>query len=271
MSRARGWCYTANNYTDVLEEQLQSYTSVFHVYTREVGDSGTPHLQGYIEFKSAKQLSTLHKRFNTLHWEQRRGTKWEAYNYCIKTGPPTFLHGDIPVEETTKKDPYKELRTRITQGATKRDIIESGANIRDLDYLDRVRDVLEPQRDTKPTVHWFCGPSGTGKTTTALNECSDYDFYCVPSNPKWWPGYDRHTHVIIDELRDQYTISQLLRLLDFLPLKVEIKGGHVTMTAEHIYITTLYTPEDFMHKYYCGEEDTQLIRRIDDLRHFAKD
>lgn len=267
-TRARGWCYTANSYTPELETSLQKYKSEYHVYTHEIGESGTPHLQGYIEFTSPKKFSTLRKRFHGVHFEQRRGTKYDAMAYCIKTGPPTFESGERPTKPQPKNN-YLSIREQVSSGATKRAIIESGATLRDLNYLDAIRDVFEPQRTNKPIVHWFYGDSGTGKTTCAHSECADTDVYCVPPNPKWWPGYDRHTHVIVDELRDQWSISMLLRLLDFLPLKVEIKGGHVTMVAEHIYITTLYSPSAFMRKYYPGEQAQQLLRRIDDLRFFS--
>lgn len=267
MTRSRGWVYTLNNPTDQDQKSLEDYITEYHVFTLEIGESGTPHLQGYFEFKSPKSFATLKKAFPTCHFEPRKGTKYEAANYCLKTGDPTYESGTRPAPPA--QSPTDRIRELTSAGHSKRDIIESGANLRDLNYYDAIRDVLEPQRTTAPTVHWFYGPSGSGKTTTAYAECSSHDYYCLPSNPKWWPGYDRHTHVIIDELRDQLSLHYILRLLDFLPLKVEIKGGHVSMVAEHIYITTLYSPTAWINKYAPSEPPEQLLRRIDDLRQFT--
>lgn len=273
MTRSRAWCYTLNNPTEEDIASLQAYKTKYHVYTLEHADEGTPHIQGYFEFKSAKQFSTLHRKFPTAHFEQRKGTAYEAASYCWKeTGEPDYEKGERPEESKSgPSDRYEQVRESVASGQSKRQLIDNGASLQQLNYYDQIRDVLEPERSVKPIVHWFYGPSGSGKTTAALNECSDYDYYCAPPNPKWWPGYDRHTHVIVDELRDQWSITFLLRLLDVLPLKVEIKGGHVTMVAEHIFITTLYSPEEFMHRYYSGEPSQQLLRRIDDLREYNPD
>lgn len=49
------WCFTLNNYT---EEEYGSMVLVFKekckmcIIGDEKGDSGTPHLQGYVEFKT---------------------------------------------------------------------------------------------------------------------------------------------------------------------------------------------------------------------------
>lgn len=63
-SRAKNWCYTLNNYTT---EQVEHYTGLFttrddvlyHVFGREIGDSGTPHLQGLICFNRRIRFTEL--------------------------------------------------------------------------------------------------------------------------------------------------------------------------------------------------------------------
>jgi hypothetical protein len=49
---------------------------------KEISKNNTPHLQGYVEFRSPIRLSTS-KRFNKIiHWEPRKATQKQAIYYC---------------------------------------------------------------------------------------------------------------------------------------------------------------------------------------------
>ena len=92
-SARKDWVFTLNNYTDdevrtlngVLEDVAKCK---YGVYGREVGESGTPHLQGFVQFVNRKrpnQVSAL-LGIRRLHCEARRGTPDEAATYCKKDG-----------------------------------------------------------------------------------------------------------------------------------------------------------------------------------------
>jgi len=94
MAQSKYWCYTLNNYTDRDLSHLSGlYTDgtnhvTYNVYGKEVADSGTPHLQGYIELSTRKrmpQLKTLLSN-NTVHLETRRLSAKQAADYCKKDG-----------------------------------------------------------------------------------------------------------------------------------------------------------------------------------------
>lgn len=80
---SRYWCFTLNNYTDEEVEQLMDGNFGNIVFGYEKGENGTPHLQGYIEFEKKTRPSETIKN-KRIHWEKRKGSREEAFNYCIK-------------------------------------------------------------------------------------------------------------------------------------------------------------------------------------------
>lgn len=90
-SQTRHWCFTLNNYTEdevaTLDILGRSDETSYLVYGFEVGESGTPHLQGYVVFASVKRLSAAKLKIGQrAHLEARRGTSYEAAQYCKKDG-----------------------------------------------------------------------------------------------------------------------------------------------------------------------------------------
>lgn len=107
--RCRRWVLTWNNYTVKDYEELQKYcedSCIDFILGKEVGKQGTPHIQGYLEFKHVRKFSALHKRFPKIHFEKAKGTKSQNHKYCSKdnnfTKKLTFqekLHQSILKEE----------------------------------------------------------------------------------------------------------------------------------------------------------------------------
>lgn len=90
MSRAKDWCFTLNNWTtdqqDHVIAQFDREDVKYLVFGREAGGTtGTPHLQGFIQFSQRKRLSQCRQLFQA-HWEVRRGTVSQAASYCKKDG-----------------------------------------------------------------------------------------------------------------------------------------------------------------------------------------
>lgn len=91
-TRPTRWCFTLNNYTDEEFEHLKiicgNDTIVkYAVIGREVGDSGTPHLQGFVILARSQRLSYMRDVFSPRgHYEAARSVNAIAREYCIKDG-----------------------------------------------------------------------------------------------------------------------------------------------------------------------------------------
>ncbi|GAC77766.1 replication protein, partial [uncultured marine virus] len=88
ISPALRWCFTLNNYSE--EEyssivlQIEPYVKKY-IIGKEIGEGGTPHLQGFIRFKTKRRPKSIidNKR---IHWEKCKGSDSENYDYCSKDG-----------------------------------------------------------------------------------------------------------------------------------------------------------------------------------------
>lgn len=95
ISCAKNWCFTLNNYT---EAELSSISSIvpeictLAIVAKEVGESGTPHLQGFCAFK-IKCRPMSHDFPKRMHWEKCKGSAAQNEAYCSKDGDVVLRHG----------------------------------------------------------------------------------------------------------------------------------------------------------------------------------
>jgi len=87
---ARKWCFTLNNYTDedcLMLSTLFPDTVRYLVYGREVGENGTPHLQGFVWFTTQRTLQLVKQAIGQrAHVQVCRGTAVQNRTYCTKDG-----------------------------------------------------------------------------------------------------------------------------------------------------------------------------------------
>jgi len=84
--QSKQWCFTLNNYEEQDIIDLKNKFSIIclkWIIGKEVGECGTPHLQGYIYLhKKARPLEF--KLNNRIHWERCKGTELDNIIYCSK-------------------------------------------------------------------------------------------------------------------------------------------------------------------------------------------
>lgn len=91
ISPAKKWIFVLNNYTqdqiDLIVPIMNCWCKVAF-FSKEVGESGTPHLQGYCEFKDKVRPKSAKIGFSavapTTHWEKARGNMRENVVYSTK-------------------------------------------------------------------------------------------------------------------------------------------------------------------------------------------
>lgn len=98
--RSRNWCFTINNHDNTDEDRLSTLSEKAYVkylvYGREVGESGTRHLQGFIIFKESKSAHQVKSNVGArAHVEIARGQPYQAADYC-KKGNDYEEFGDTP-------------------------------------------------------------------------------------------------------------------------------------------------------------------------------
>lgn len=158
---AKNWCFTWNNYADsdiVPLCQVFQGLAAKYFFAKEVGASGTPHLQGCVVFK--KKLRPKNKFNRAIHWEKTRGTWDQAVAYCQKESGEKFHGGFRP------KRPLKPLPCETAL----------------FPWQQSVMDIVKEEPDDR-TIHWiFEEVGGVGKTTFLKWLMRFHD--CVPLEGK---------------------------------------------------------------------------------------
>lgn len=253
----RNWCFTWNNYTDEAERILSEYPCTYMVVGKEVGENGTPHLQGYVEFGGSKRLETLKNAWgNAPHFEPRMGTAKQASEYCKKDGNFTE-RGQI--SQQGKRSDLNEAAMAIMDKNVKiMDVIKENPKL-GLIYMRRMKELrMEMYGDRKeaPKVIWLWGRTGVGKSRVAFDI---HDEVYIKDGTHWWNGYEQQEAIVIDDFDGKWPFRDLLRLLDRYPYQGQTKGGYVKINSEYIYITCDRPPERFWPN---GMDLEQIQRRI---------
>jgi len=247
-ARGRNWCFTYNNPSGSIDVDINSEDRIVYAcWQLEVGDNGTEHFQGYLEFDRPVTRGQIKKIFlcNSMHLEPRMGTREEARDYCRKEdsrldGP--WEKGVFDAMRQGKRNDLTAMKNAIDKGDSLRKISDEhfGSFLRYNRGIDRYMQLHRSGRNFKTEVYVFIGMPRTGKSTMAL-DWGGADAYWLPRGT-WFDGYDGHDSVIIDDFYGWLPCDLLLRACDRFPLMVPIKGGHVNFVPHNLIITSNKLP-----------------------------
>lgn len=263
---ARSWCFTLNNYTAEEEESIRTWESEIQyvVVGHEVGEAGTKHLQGAVNFKGTRRLAAVKKLLPRAHWEPMKAKGAEGFDYCKKDGD----WWDIGEYKGQGKRSDLEI---VYDAVQKKKSLASVAFEHHLGYqalktAQLLKGMVKPSAIVRNVI-WCYGPTGTGKSMEAYEAGAHF----MSREGAFWTEYNGETIVCLDDLRpSEITRGLLLRILDCYPIQVNVKGRMEWWYAETIYITTPFTPKQFWEQMKGAMDDKvdQLLRRITTVKEF---
>jgi len=272
--RARHTCWTLNNWTPEELEVVRSYAANdprYMCWSQEVGDSGTPHLQGYTAWDNPRSLKKFKDAISDrLHYEPyTKGTAQQNRNYCLgmveKKGfkqNPTFEEvGELP--EQGERTDWKNALTQLDSGNHITEVIQTQPQLLPtIRALERYKQLTLRPRHRDVKVILLVGAPGTGKSRWAYDNYPE--LYSKPEG-QWFDGYTGQDTLLLDDYYGDIPYSQLLKVLDRYPLQVPIKGGYIHAQWNTVIITS---NKPITQWGYCGEL-TALERRITETKEFT--
>lgn len=115
--RAKHWSFTMNNYTPADLDRLSvPIPGVdYLIFGKEVGASGTPHLQGSVCFQSRKRLNQVIATIGQCHCTVTRFLL-QSIEYCKKDGDFTEV-GTAPTGKGERSD-LEDFKASVKEGVT---------------------------------------------------------------------------------------------------------------------------------------------------------
>ena len=278
------WCFTINNpgERDDPGRALEPLTDriKYAVWQKEEGDSGTPHWQGFVEWRTrGRRLNGMKTLLPRAHLEPARGSCAQNREYCTKVqgrleGP--FEIGECPGGAGSRSD-LKAVKRRIEEGATEREIADEffGQWCRYKDSFKRYRAMILSERNWQTKVRVLYGPTGIGKSHLAKRlaevEARGHGssvYYLTQAMRHaagvWWDGYEGQSVVVIDEFEGWISRNVMKSLVNALPVRVQVKGGSVPFLARTIFVTSNLKPCEWWKMETTAQRNQwpEMVRRL---------
>lgn len=243
--RSRNFCFTFNNYPNT--ELVDSIECKYIAYAEEVGESGTPHLQGFVTFYNKKSVQQVIDLMPGCHISIMKGSILQNEVYCAKQGT-LVERGEKPMS----KNEQGELEKQRWNNA--RDLAKIGL-LDDIDadiyvkYYSSLKNIAKDHQ-IKPgpedvKAYWIYGPTGTGKShcvETSFPNC----YKKAMDDLKWFDGYQDQDVVYLEDI-DKYQVKWgglLKRLADRWPMQASIKGTMKYIRPKVVIVTSNYCIEE---------------------------
>jgi len=238
---------TLNNYTEEQRVALLATECTYVIMGEEVGEQGTPHLQGFLRFKTEKSLKQMKKISPGAHWENQKGTSEEASTYCKKEGHFVEV-GTLPMSQKRKGEcnieRWEEAREACKEGRF--EDVPADIYMRNLNACHKIYAMSQnvpTALSGELTNEWIWGPAGSGKSSLAVRE--NPGAYLKGLN-KWWDGYVAQEAVIVDDM-DPFHKSLAQEFKQWghhHPFPAETKGGSMCIRPKKIIVTSNYRIDD---------------------------
>lgn len=244
MTRARNFVFTLNNYTAADEARIKLIACRYICYGREVGQQGTPHLQGYVSFTNARTHASARRLLSGCHVEIARGTPTQCRTYCSKDGD-FYEDGDMPTDPGLREgERWKHALEAAKEGNFEE--IPPDIILRHYSTIKRIRTDFEttPRLLDGPCGVWIHGVAGSGKTYAVFSQFPE--IYPKGLN-KWWCSYKGGPALLddVDPTHKSWLTYFIKIWADRYPFVGESKGGSRKIRPSKFIVTSQYSIEDY--------------------------
>lgn len=262
----RRWIFTLNHYTEKDIKHFEELPCKFIQFGREVAPTtGTPHLQGYIEFKHSVRFSTMKNICNRCYWAPAKGNELQNYAYTGKD--QNYFRKGIAGKQGERTD-LNLIKDDILKGRKVDDI----ALEKPIIYhqygrtLTKIEDLAMRKkfRTEMTKCVWYWGKTGVGKSHKAFEGYTPDTHFVYPNDNGWWDKYTQQGTVIINDFRGEIPYNILLQMIDKYPFDVKRRNREPMPFISHTVIITSSLPPDKIYKNREAEDHIeQLLRRTE--------
>jgi len=267
MAIGKNWCFTINNYTDNDINLLKEIDCKYIICGAEIcPTTGTPHIQGYVNFPTDKSMKQLSKMIPRGRLEKCIGNAQHNITYCSKENNILYTKGKAPAQG--KRKDLEEVKDDIMEGRVRSDDIAINQPMVYHQYgrtILKIEDIAMRRKFRTEMTEgiWIYGPKGVGKSHEAFKDFNPATHYLWNYDKGWQDGYCQQDTVIINEFRGQIPYSELLELIDKWPKTVSRRNREpMPFTSKKVIITSALPPCEVYHNLNEKDSLEQLYDRI---------
>jgi len=280
--RSKTWHCVVNNYTTDQEKALLDSTlPETGIVGKEVGKSGTPHLQCFFKFKDAKTGSAVQKFLGGKPTVQLLiHSEWHNWNYCSKDAEILTQWGEKPAEPATSNthSDWDAIHAMVTEGKSLYQILDDMPHMtRYISAIARLSAEVEcrTQLDFRVgmQVTYLTGPAGVGKSRQIDAKHGEANVYRITNKKNPWDGYRGQPVVVFEEYRSGYGIETMLNWLDGYRLMLPCRYADRPARFTQVYLITnidlhdqFRNTQELHHETWCA-----FLRRITRVVEFNQD
>lgn len=239
---SKNWVLTINNYTpdDLLCFTKDALVFKYWAYSLEVGEEGTPHVQGFVCLRKKSRRAAVSRLFPRARLAIMAGNILQNEIYCSKEA--SLISFGTPPQSPGRAEKIRWEECRELMKAGRLDELPPDVFVR---YYGTAKAIAKDHM-TKPGMLdsccglWIYGEPGSGKSFSVVGAYPSR--YIKPIN-KWWDGYQGEDVVHLDELEPSHAswIAPFLKKwADRYPFDAEVKGGALQLRPRRIIVTSNY-------------------------------